>query len=216
MAWRFHGHARVDPSKPQAFAICDRCGRLDNLVNLNWQYEFNAVQLYNKRILVCDPCLDIPQQQFLNPVLPPDPIPVKNPRPASYALESESPTESLQAQFTFAFPYSALTVLYLDLYDGDPSDGGASVLEDITGSATRTDFFGSFGSPSLGRSSNDEAITFTAVSDDSVNVAYVAAFDAATSGNLIGSARLLPPSTVVLYNGAAFPIGNLIIAAEDG
>lgn len=87
MSWRYHGRASVDPSNPSAFGICDRCGFLHNLQDLQWQFQFNAVGLYNTRKLVCDTCLDIPQPQLLNPILPPDPIPVQNARIEPYMLD---------------------------------------------------------------------------------------------------------------------------------
>lgn len=46
--------------------------------------EYNGTGLYNTRFLVCDTCLDVPQAQFLNPILPPDPLPVQNPRPFNF------------------------------------------------------------------------------------------------------------------------------------
>ena len=74
------GRARTDPSNPQAHAICDRCGFRYNLVNLSWQFDWAGASLINKRILVCNPCNDKPQQQLRAIVLPPDPVPVVNPR----------------------------------------------------------------------------------------------------------------------------------------
>src|SRR5690242_11718892 len=79
---RSHGRARVDPSNPQAFAICDRCGMRRNHVDLAWQFEWFGNELRNKRILVCaDKCIDVPHEFTRPPVLPPDPVPIQNPRP---------------------------------------------------------------------------------------------------------------------------------------
>src|SRR5581483_4737148 len=79
---RQHGHARIDPRHPQALGICDRCGRMDNLRNLSWQY---GPRLKNLRILCCASCLDRPQESGRTIVLPPDPVPVMNARPENYA-----------------------------------------------------------------------------------------------------------------------------------
>lgn len=86
----FNGNprGRVNPSSPQAFAICDRCGQLRNLVDLRWQYAWGGLNLYNTRILVCDPCLDIPNENLRTIILPPDPPPVLNARVADWAAES--------------------------------------------------------------------------------------------------------------------------------
>lgn len=85
MPYRYHGRAIVDPSNPQAFGVCDRCDFLYNLNDLQFQYQFNGTGLYNTRMRVCRTCMDVPQPQFLNPILPPDPLPVMNPRPFNYA-----------------------------------------------------------------------------------------------------------------------------------
>lgn len=87
MSYRYHGRAQVDPSSPSAFGVCDRCSFLYNLKDLSWQWQFNSTQLYNTRFLVCRKCLDIPQPQLLNPILPPDPMPVMNPRPENYFID---------------------------------------------------------------------------------------------------------------------------------
>jgi hypothetical protein len=79
---RNHGLARVDPQNPEAFAVCDRCGRRRNHVDLTWQRQYAGNNLINLRLLVCrDFCLDVPHE-FARPViLPPDPVPIRDPRP---------------------------------------------------------------------------------------------------------------------------------------
>lgn len=84
MGYNKYGKADVDPDDPRAFAVCDRCGIWDNLYKLNWQMEWNAASLYNKRLLVCNSCLDKPNDQFRVIVLPPDPLPVLNARPEKF------------------------------------------------------------------------------------------------------------------------------------
>jgi hypothetical protein len=84
MPYRYHSRAIVDPSNPAAFGTCDRCCRIYNLRDLAFQYQYNGTGLYNTRFLVCSPCMDVPQPQLLNPVLPPDPMPVLNPRPFNF------------------------------------------------------------------------------------------------------------------------------------
>jgi hypothetical protein len=95
--YRYHSRAYADPSSPQAWGVCDRCNFTYLHKNLQFQYEFNGAGLYNKRLLVCGRCLDAPQPQLLNPVLPPDPTPVLNARPFNFAqaevdyLSSQTP-----------------------------------------------------------------------------------------------------------------------------
>lgn len=84
MSWRFHGRARVNPSNPQAFAICDRCGFTWNWVDLRWQYEWRGDKLANIRVLVCSPCYDKPFELYRPLHLPPDPEPIRDARPINY------------------------------------------------------------------------------------------------------------------------------------
>lgn len=52
---------------------------------LQWQYDWlQGPRLFNRRILVCRSCLDIPQESGRTIVLPPDPVPIQNPRPEAY------------------------------------------------------------------------------------------------------------------------------------
>lgn len=85
---RPHGRARVSSRNPQAFAICDRCGFLTNHVRLQWQFDWRGASLQNTRLLVCDQCLDAPQQQLRAIVVPADPVPVLNPRTQDYVAAS--------------------------------------------------------------------------------------------------------------------------------
>jgi len=84
MAYRFHGRAAVDPTRPRAWATCDRCGFLYNHHRLRWQFDFRGRQLANLRLLVCETCYDTPQNQLRPVILPPDPVPIENPRPEPY------------------------------------------------------------------------------------------------------------------------------------
>ena len=81
---RPHGRARVSSRNPRAFAICDRCGFLMNHDRLSWQFDWAGASLINKRILVCETCNDVPQQQLRAIVLPADPVPIMNPRIQDY------------------------------------------------------------------------------------------------------------------------------------
>lgn len=87
MSHRPHGRARVDPSNPSAFGVCDRCYLLYNLVDLRYQYEWRGPRLANTGLRVCWICMDKPCI-FLRPVtLPPDPVPVIDPRPEFFDAE---------------------------------------------------------------------------------------------------------------------------------
>lgn len=76
-----NGFATVDPRSPRSWGVCDRDGFRHNRNELFWQYEWAGVGLRNKRILVCRRCLDIPNPQLRSYSPPPDPIPIRDPRP---------------------------------------------------------------------------------------------------------------------------------------
>ena len=83
-----YGKASVNPEKPRAFGVCDRCSNWTNHHKMRWQFEWNATELFNKRILVCDECYDKPQVQFRQVVIPADPPPIFNVRPENFAYDN--------------------------------------------------------------------------------------------------------------------------------
>lgn len=82
------GRARTNPKSPQAHAICDRCGFRYNHVDLKWQYDWRGTSLQNIKLLVCDTCYDVPQEQLRAIVIPADPTPIMNPRTEDFATAS--------------------------------------------------------------------------------------------------------------------------------
>lgn len=80
------GRARTSAKKPQAHAICDRCGFRYNFVNLSWQFDWRGVQPQNLRILVCNRCRDVMQEQLRAIVLPADPEPIINARVQDFTV----------------------------------------------------------------------------------------------------------------------------------
>lgn len=87
MAWRFHGRARISPSNPQATAVCDSCKFTYNLVDLQNQVAWRGDKLMPTGFKKCPRCIDIPFI-FNKPLhLPPDPIPVNDPRPEYFIPE---------------------------------------------------------------------------------------------------------------------------------
>lgn len=55
--------------------------------NLQWQFEYAGTKLINKRILVYEDELDIPNRQLGTIILPPDPVPIRNARPEQYNID---------------------------------------------------------------------------------------------------------------------------------
>jgi hypothetical protein len=89
MAYRYHGHASVDPDNLQgaSWATCDRCGGNFNIRALTFQLEWAGPSMINKRLLVCSRCLDTPCPFLRSLVLPPDPTPIMNARPEPYSID---------------------------------------------------------------------------------------------------------------------------------
>lgn len=86
---RPHGfNATVDPANPRARAVCDRCGFIYNHYQLTWQYQWVGPRMANLRILVCPSCNDRPQEQLRTIILPPDPVPIMDPRAESYVQDN--------------------------------------------------------------------------------------------------------------------------------
>lgn len=79
--------------------------------------------------------------------------------------------------------FASLGIAYLDIFDGEPSAGGSSVLAALTGSATRTNLASSL---SLYRSDtrlvNPAAITITSAALTRVNASHAAFYGAPTGG----------------------------------
>jgi len=91
------GRARTSASNPQAHAICDRCGFRYNHVNLRWQYDWRGASIQNIKLLVCNTCYDVPQEQLRAIVVPADPTPIVNPRIQDFvAAETNNRTTSGQ------------------------------------------------------------------------------------------------------------------------
>ena len=100
---RPHGRFKVDRTNPRARGVCDRCGFQYQLMDLRWQYEWAGPRLQNLRLLVCETCLDKPQPNIKTIVIPPDPVPVLNPRPENYVLD-DSPLSAIGVSANFATP----------------------------------------------------------------------------------------------------------------
>jgi hypothetical protein len=81
---RPHGHAKVDRNNPQAWGVCDDCGFLYNLRDLNFQYGWAGARIQRINFLKCPKCTDKLQEQLRVIHLPADPEPVPNPRPELY------------------------------------------------------------------------------------------------------------------------------------
>lgn len=86
----YSGRAIIDPSAPEALGICDRCGNMWNLRDLQYQFQWMGPQLQNLHIKVCPDCMDVPSEFLRTLILPPDPEPVLDGRTINFALDEQS------------------------------------------------------------------------------------------------------------------------------
>lgn len=77
---RPHGRASVSSSEPRAFGCCDGCNFIYNRHELSMQFEWGGRSLLATGFYKCEMCLDEPNPQLRSIVLPPDPVPVYQPR----------------------------------------------------------------------------------------------------------------------------------------
>lgn len=108
-------YAATDPTHPEGWGTCDRCGFVWNLRKFQWQYDWRGIQLQNLNTLICPNCVDKPQRQLGSVILTPDPIPLLNARPEQYSIDESNPPQtqltanvaykgtSLQVQSTTGF-----------------------------------------------------------------------------------------------------------------
>lgn len=101
---RPHGRASIDSGNPSALGICDRCSFRFNLKDLNYQYEWAGPRLQNTQMLVCDGCLDKPQEQLRTIIIPADPEPVENPRPEA-TVQDNNPISPIGQNADPRLPY---------------------------------------------------------------------------------------------------------------
>lgn len=85
---------------PQAWGICDRCGFLFNHNALNWAHDWRGTNIRDLGVLVCEPCLDTPQQNGQRTfILPPDPVPIQDARP-EYGSVVDNPLSPIAMTLT--------------------------------------------------------------------------------------------------------------------
>lgn len=78
---RPHGkHVRIDIDAPSALGICDKTGFVHNRRDLVRQMEWRGNALVWTGFYVGRQYADAPNEQLKPPILPPDPVPVMEPR----------------------------------------------------------------------------------------------------------------------------------------
>lgn len=112
--------AFASTTKPEAFAICDRCGFRYNHPRLRWQFDWRGAALANLYLLVCQRCEDKPYEFNRPIIIGPDPVPIRDPRPGWYA-QQEGPQPP---------PFSSI-IGSQSIWDGGSStwDGGSAIWD---------------------------------------------------------------------------------------
>jgi hypothetical protein len=85
------GHAKLDPQRPAAFAICELCGFQYNHRELRWQVQWMGNEIRRTGHLVCPKCWDVPNYTLRAKTLPPDPVPILNPRSEKHGPDKTTP-----------------------------------------------------------------------------------------------------------------------------
>lgn len=217
---------------------CSTCGLLWSQSSMSFQYNFRGGNTpINTQILRCPRCIDGIQWQAKLIVIPPDPPPFFNTRPESYVvdetnwlttqdgdiIETQSdelfitsiPNPSNAGNTTVLFcsiaaPSGSVAVAYLDLFAGNPSAGGYSVLAAITGSATRTNIASQLTTTS-GIATNTSPIVITSSSAHQTNISYAGLYNAASGGTLLMSGTVGASPTIALGNPVQFDALTLSI-----
>jgi hypothetical protein len=81
MSYRPKGkHVIIDENSPKALGICDKTQFVFRRMDLIRQMEYRGNALVWTGFYVGRPYADVPNNQLRPPVLPPDPVPVREPR----------------------------------------------------------------------------------------------------------------------------------------
>lgn len=143
------GRARTNAKNPEAHGICDRCGFRYNFNDLQWQFDWRGAKLQNLRILVCDICLDEPQENLRAIVLPADPVPIINARPELYAQDSTDYYGT--GTTTTAYP-SGIPVISNEVLGGATTDD--TIIPQPIGPNSRPNQFGQLNPSVIGADPN--------------------------------------------------------------
>lgn len=183
---RPHGRAIIDESDPRATALCDRCKKLYNRDMLTYQYDWAGQRLVNKRLLVCETCLDEPAPFLKALVLPPDPTPILDSRVLGSQIDFKSfyTLTKLVGTPSMFSSTAGMAAEVVKVFQGSPAMGGVCGLQ-----ASVT--FGAIAAPALaGVSSTTAATQFGALAAPALS----SATDMAATAKLIAIAAPAMPS----------------------
>lgn len=185
----------------------------------------------NRHFLFCVRCLDNLNYQAKLIIIPPDPPTFFNTRPENYVVDETNwlttddgsilttndgtdfitsvpnPSDvggTTNLSVRIPYPGGTLTSAFLDLFDGNPSLGGPSILNAVTGSNVRTNVV-----PSLttvnGLAENTSVYVVTNSSLATVNITFAAIYDSASGGALLAYGPIAAGPTIALNYPVQFP-----------
>lgn len=118
----------------------------------------------------------------------------------------------LTASLSYA---GTLSVSYLDLFNGNPANSGASILATITESATRSNVFAQLTANDNLVLLNPAVITITAAASAIANVTHVGIYSAASGGTLLVSGPVGATAPTIVA-GATVQFNALGLAIAQG
>ena len=197
---------------------------------MQFQYDYmgGAIPM-NTGFLVCPRCVDDLNYQRKMLVIPPDPPPLLNTRPEPYSIDetnffstmdgdqivtmqgdniitqfpnptANANTSVLVLSANLDTAQTSLAAAYLDLFLGDPANGGTSILPIITGSALRTNVVSSLEMTGERVMTNSAYLTVTSASAGQSNVSHVGIYNAGAGGLLLASGPVGATYPTILQN----------------
>lgn len=103
-------HVTIDVTNPDALGICDYSRFVHNRRDLLKQMEWRGDALVWTGFYVGKTYLDQPNEQLRPPILPPDPVPIKDPRPMQPTI--------LTCSNNYNIPISQLTEVIIGVWNG--------------------------------------------------------------------------------------------------
>jgi hypothetical protein len=122
------------------------------------------------------------------------------------------PKSAAYRDHVYADRLASFTDQYIALFDGNPVDGGTSIMSTITGAADAILVNGGFAA-SGGQLRNVELVEITAAADDSASATWAAIYKSATVGDddMLDYGELAAPLSINTNDRLFFPIGQLRI-----
>jgi len=134
MSYRPKGkHVQIDSKDPESLGRCDYTGSIFNRSDLVKQMEWRGNALVWTGFYVGRPFADVPNEQLRPPMLPPDPVPIINPRPKQPTIVTWAIGNSV--------PWSEIDVFSWASWEG-VSDGVICLPEPQRYDALTKAFFG--------------------------------------------------------------------------